>query len=295
MNLSASTPPAGCPVCHGTAKRLGFAIGKHPLWRCAGCRMEFLHPQPDETERAGIYGRHYYDAWGLGTDGEAVRRMKVCHFRKLLSRIGDAIPPEGRVLDVGCATGFFLETANEAGFEPFGVEISRYGAEVCRDKFGSGRIHEGILETAEFGECPDHRVDAVFMSDLLEHVGDPLGTLREARRWLHPGGRLLVTTPDAGSLSHHLFRRRWVHYKPEHLYYFGTKSLGFLLAGAGFEATAFWSATKYLSLRYARHQLTAFGQIVRLLGRWIDRLPAGILDGRLPVKLGEVTVMAKAI
>jgi SAM-dependent methyltransferase len=284
-----------CPACHGTAKRLGFAIGNHPLWRCASCRMEFLHPQPDETERAGIYGRRYYDAWGLNMDGQAVRRMKVRHFKKLLSGIGDAIPPGARVLDVGCATGFFLEAANEAGFEPFGVELSGYGAEVCRGKFGSGRIHQGVLETAAFGECPDHRVDAVFMSDLLEHVGDPPGKLREARRWLSPGGRLVVTTPDAGSWSHDLFGRRWVHYKPEHLFYFGTKSLVSLLAGAGFEATAFWSATKYLSLRYARHQLTAFGQIGGLLGRWIDRLPAGILDGQLPVKLGEVTVMAKAI
>jgi 2-polyprenyl-3-methyl-5-hydroxy-6-metoxy-1,4-benzoquinol methylase len=242
-----------------------------------------------------MYGRHYYDAWGLGAAEKRVRKLKMSSFGKLLIKVRMDIPPGGRILDVGCATGYFLEAAREMGFEPFGVELSYYGAEVCRSKFGAGRIHEGSLETAVFKDCPEDRVDAIFMSDLLEHVSDPPATLKTARRWLPRGGRLLITTPDIGSWSHRVFGRHWLHYKPEHLFYFGTNSLGRLLTGAGFGATIYWTASKCLSLRYAKHQLAAFGVIGERIDRWVERLPAGILDRKLSVRLGEVTAMATAV
>ena len=284
-----------CPVCRGTAWRSERNVGDHPLWGCSDCDVEFLYPQPDQAELTRIYGRHYYDAWGLDAAEERVRKLKMSSFGKLLTKIRTDIPPGGRLLDVGCATGYFLEAAREMGFEPFGVELSDYGAEVCRSKFGAGRIHAGSLETAVFKDCPENRVDAIIMSDLLEHVSDPPATLRTARRWLPRGGRLLITTPDIGSWSHRVFGRHWLHYKPEHLFYFGTKSLGRLLAGAGFGATVYWTVSKCLSLRYARHQFAAFGIIGECVGQWVERLPAGILDRKLSVRLGEVTAMATAV
>jgi len=295
VNFTASTTPADCPACHGTTQRHDFNVCDYPLWRCTDCRMEFLYPQPDEDELATIYGRRYYDAWGLSVDETIVRKMKIFHFLKLLVKVQSDIPPEGRILDVGCATGYFLEAAREMGFEPFGIELSNYGAEICRGKFGIGHIHEGSLETAVFKDSPVGCFDAIFMSDLLEHVRDPTATLQAARRWLPPGGRLLITTPDVGSLSHRVFGRHWLHYKPEHLFYFGKNSLERLLADAGFGATVFWATPKYLSLRYARHQFAAFRFAGGRLGQWFDKLPAGILDRKLRVKLGEVTVMATAI
>jgi 2-polyprenyl-3-methyl-5-hydroxy-6-metoxy-1,4-benzoquinol methylase len=256
--------------------------------------MEFLHPQPTETELQCLYGRHYYDAWGLGVAEADVQKLKIVSFLRHLSRVSADLPAGGRILDVGCATGYFLEAAQQMGFEPFGVELSDYGAEVCRRKFGTGRIHAGTLETAVFEACPDRRVDAIFMSDLLEHVRNPLVTLRTARSWLSTGGLLMIITPDVGSLSHRVMRRHWLHYKPEHLFYFGNASLQWLLAEASFKATKCWSAPKCLSLRYAEHQLAVYGP-AKWLGRWLNKLPEGIMGLNFWIRLGEITALARAV
>jgi len=58
----------------------------------------------------------------------------------------------GKVLDIGCATGYFLEVAEEEGFEPFGVEYSAYAAEIAQNKFGVNNIFNGTLEQCNFPE-----------------------------------------------------------------------------------------------------------------------------------------------
>lgn len=280
-----------CPLCAAAATRRG-SVGPHPRHRCAGCGAIFLWPQPDEATLAAIYGRHYYDAWGVGRDEAAARALKTATFAERLAELRDVLPAGGRVLDVGCATGYFLEAARAAGFEPYGVDLNAYGVAVCREKFGADRVWLGELESARFDGL-EGRFDAIFMSDLIEHVRDPAAVLDAARRWIAPHGLLVVTTPWTDALSHRLAGSRWLHYKPEHLFYFGERSMAGLLARTGWTPFGRRPARKTLSLDYAAAQFASGGTAARTLSRLLAALPARLRTRPLRVRLGETTLLAR--
>jgi predicted SAM-dependent methyltransferase len=93
-------------------------------------------------------------------------------------------------------------------------------------------VRVGALEAQRFA---DKRFDAVTMSHVIEHLHDPLRTLRECRRILKPGGRLSIVTPNIESRGHRRYRRNWMHLDPpRHLHLFGPAALRVLVERAGF-------------------------------------------------------------
>jgi SAM-dependent methyltransferase len=251
-----------------------------------------VEPFPTEEEVRALYGRSYYDAWGMeGDEGrEAVRAMKTITFGRRLRELGRGGDGEA-LLDVGCATGFLLHAAREAGYEPWGVELSAYAAAEAAREF-PGRIHHGTLEEARYA---DGRFAVVVLSDLLEHVREPLDFLREVRRVLRPGGRLLIVTPDVGSLSARLMGRRWFHRKAEHLYYFSRQSLSGLLERAGFRPRACRTVRKALTLAYLENQLRVYPKpvLTPALGLLKALLPAALARHPLWLRTGELALEAE--
>jgi SAM-dependent methyltransferase len=271
-----------CEACGGRTAR----ARRDGLVACAGCGIARLEPFPSEDEVRAFYTREYYDAWGMEGDGlEAVRAMKLATFGRRLRELGPSRPGEA-LLDVGCATGFLLEAARDLGYEPHGVEVSAFAAAESERAF-PGRVFQGTLEEARF---PEGRFGVVVLSDLLEHVRGPLPFLREVRRVLRPGGRLLIVTPDLGSLSARVMGRRWFHRKAEHLYYFTRESLGGLVGRAGLRPLRASGVRKALSLAYLESQLRAYPKpvltaalqsLVRLLPRAAARRPLWLPTGEM--------------
>ncbi|WP_241392445.1 class I SAM-dependent methyltransferase [Brachyspira hyodysenteriae] len=148
---------------------------------CPNCKLEFIYNQPNFEEIKSIYSNDYYKAWGM-EDGEnnEVALMKKSTFRNMLKKI---LPykKSGNILDIGTASGFLLEEAKEMGFEPYGVEISEYSSSIAKKKFGEDRIYNGTLETAPF---ENNFFDVITMTDLLEHVQDPVSILKISNKLL---------------------------------------------------------------------------------------------------------------
>src|SRR5262249_34867309 len=140
------------------------------------------------SESAGGFGYAAYAA-----DGPGYLRT----FRKKV-RIMRAHVPGGRVLEVGCAAGFFLAAAKEAGYEAHGVEVSGSILPHAREVVKRARLFQGTL-----AECPGEpgSFDGVAMWDVVEHLGDPVADLVRVRRLLRPDGRLILQTQDVGSLA----------------------------------------------------------------------------------------------
>lgn len=162
----------------------------------------------------------------------------------------------GPILDIGTATGFFLDEVKAQGrFEPYGVEVSEYAGGIAAEKFGSDRIHIGVLATAPF---PAEFFSAVAMSDLIEHVQDPLALLQKVYELLRPGGVAMIMTPDPASLTRKLMGRKWTHFKLEHLFYFTPESMRRLAADAGFRMLYSGRARKVMTLKYLRDQLAVY-------------------------------------
>ena len=136
----------------------------------------------------------------------------------------------GRLLDVGCATGFLLEVAQQQGFEPFGLDPNPDAVRIAKQGFGE-RVQQGELDAAAF---PGVTFDAVTLIDVLEHVPDPAALLAIVYERLAPGGVLAAVLPNAASLTHRLLGSRWPHYAPEHLFFWTPAALERQLVAAGF-------------------------------------------------------------
>ena len=176
------------------------------------------------------------------------------YFERLWSQMGEVSPerfelrrdfllaalaPHVRVLDVGCAEGWFCAALADAGVRVVGVDVA---GEALR----RARLRYPALEFASCGEAalpfPDGSFGAAWLGEVLEHVRDGLGLLEEVARVIGPGGLLLASTPDHGpllrarlGLSRRAFER---HFEPraDHLRFFTRATLRALLEAGGFEA-----------------------------------------------------------
>ncbi len=205
-----STP---CPLCNGTTYRLyiekAYALGERTfdLVRCRGCGLVRVEPMPGIEEVRGLYTKNYFDRdfscgvrKGTYLESEA---MRVREYRETLENI-EKFKHAGRLLEVGCAAGSFLNYARRSGWEAEGADVSEWAAQAAGEQFGV-KVHVGRLVEIGF---PDKSFDVVFMGDLLEHEPEPLELMKECRRVLKKDGLLAVKVPTyVNSLFFRVARR----------------------------------------------------------------------------------------
>jgi 2-polyprenyl-3-methyl-5-hydroxy-6-metoxy-1,4-benzoquinol methylase len=282
-----------CEVCSSVDGTLMFEKLEHRFVRCAGCGVERISPQPSDETLAKIYGAHYYDAWGLHENEELVANLKRRTFRYVLGKVGKPQVPGAKLLDLGAATGFLLEIAQELGYKPYAVELSEFGAGAIAKKFGEGSVFCGELPRAQFADAKHGDFDVITMCDYIEHVRDPRQTLELAHQWLAPGGTVAITTPDAGSPSRKVLGEGWTHYKVEHLFYFNKKNLEQLLVDVGFRSVKFYPLWKSLTIDYIGHQFEIYPHpALTKLARALRLIPAKLRSTPLPFTTGELLAVA---
>jgi 2-polyprenyl-3-methyl-5-hydroxy-6-metoxy-1,4-benzoquinol methylase len=280
-----------CHICGSSAPKevtTGIAGVKSSVLLCRSCTTEFLHPQPSWEEIKSLYSADYYKSWNM-QNGErpVVAEMKKGTFRKNLKRL-ETFVSSGKILDVGTATGFFLEVARDMGFDPYGVEVSEFSGSIAAKKFGADHIHIGTLETAPF---PPETFSAMAMSDLLEHVTDPIGVLKCSHKLLAPNGVLMITTPDCSSLSHNLMGDRWTHYKLEHLFYPSPNSMRLMAKKSGFRVLKCERAKKVMSLAYLNTQFKTYPHwALTPLSAAATTAAQGLANKYFTVTMGELLV-----
>jgi 2-polyprenyl-3-methyl-5-hydroxy-6-metoxy-1,4-benzoquinol methylase len=148
----------------------------------------------------------------------------------------DAQP--GRLLDVGCGDGGRLARWQAMGWEVEGQEVDATATERARTLRGL-RVHLGALSRLAL---PGSTFDIVTMSHVIEHVPDPLATLKECHRLLKPGGRLIAVTPNINSFGHRRFGSCWMGLDPpRHLHLFSVLTLGQVGVQAGFLSPQTWT------------------------------------------------------
>ncbi len=266
---------------------------EHTFTRCQQCSLERIDPQPTDATLAKIYGEHYYDAWGLQTDRESVEAIKRGTFERVLKGLGD-LPRGARVLDCGAATGFLMQVAQGMGWDPFGAELSEFGAGEIAKRFGKDHVHQGQLEAAPWS---DGHFDAVTMCDYVEHVRDPEGTLRRVHCLLKKGGKVAITMPRVGSATYKAMGPRWTHYKIEHLYYFSVKNLGQLLGRIGFGDYTGRALVKTMNIRYMAHQFDVYPHpVLTPIVRGARAIvPGSIQRANFPIAMGELVAYATKV
>lgn len=178
----------------------------------------------------------------------------------------------GRVLDIGCGNGNFLEHARRVGWQTVGLEVDPISSEIARRR--GFEVISRLLEDATF---PAESFDVVTMSHVIEHLPDPRRTLEECRRILKPGGWLVMATPNTGSLGHARFGRDWLGLDaPRHLIIFNPRAMTSLVERCGMKPRTIATKSRQAALvwlvgRRLRKQST------------IPNLDVGFSMGTLPL------------
>jgi SAM-dependent methyltransferase len=218
-----------CNLCGSDDSDVVYRRGAFNIVKCRSCGLTYVNPRLGPPALAKEYDEAYYHGGSYDDYMGEVRGFEET-FEKRLEKIERLVRP-GRILDVGCAFGFFLSVARRRGWDAYGVDLSLSAARYARDELGLPVIH-GTLAQANFG---DDYFDAAIMNDVFEHFTDPLAELAQAYRVLKTGGYLFIVTQDINSLIVRVLGPRWAQYKPrEHLYYFTRATLRAMLEKAGF-------------------------------------------------------------
>lgn len=223
-------------------------------------------------------GAEYVDYAG---DRDVHLKMLSGHLR-LVQR---HVPHGGRVLELGCAHGFFLELIGDAYPKSVGMDLSDAAVAEARKRNLDART--GDFLQAEF----DQQFDAVCMWDTIEHLPRPYEVIRRASQLLKAGGFLFLTTGDFGAWLPRWQGLKWrqIH-PPTHLFYFTRVSLQKLCVRAGLEVVRFGTVTVYRRLGSAfqaleRFRGDSFGG--RLASAGLRAVPKAVLNWGLPLNLGD--------
>jgi 2-polyprenyl-3-methyl-5-hydroxy-6-metoxy-1,4-benzoquinol methylase len=222
-----------CPVCGAAEDRTLFVKRGFPIVRCESCRLVFANPQVDESLVVEEYrGGISNDLWVDVLTSPQQLELDRVKFDQIL----DALEPfrgAGRLLDVGCSIGLFLDRAGARGWRGTGIEFSDKARAYAREEFGLDVLGRPL---AEEGFEPDS-FDVVTLLSVLEHTTEPRRMLREIAAVLKPGGVLYVIVPNVESLACRVLHEHAATFDGRnHLLYFSGRSLTDVLAREGYEA-----------------------------------------------------------
>ncbi len=226
-----------CMLCGSRAYSVLHQKDRFKSVKCRVCSLVYITPRRTSKGILALYGESYWQSdrakdYGY-TDYLADSELYLNTFHLRSRIIGRYKPVPGRILDVGCAAGFFLKVIEEKGWEGHGIEVSDPMARYAREQLGLSNVTTGDVSVMEGME--EKSFDVITFWDVVEHLEDPGPALRAAGKLLKDDGILIVETQNVESPFAYILGANWQHYKyDEHLYHFAPITLRRLLAGAGF-------------------------------------------------------------
>lgn len=265
-----------CPICGSESRSLShkhmrdltfFTPGLWTLWSCKDCNSSYLDPRPTRSSIARAYSNYYtHEEPETVETPTGVRRIKsILSNGYKNSRYGTSLKPSSfigsgiaaivpilkrgpdieyrylpraragdRLLDVGCGNGSWLKVARRAQWDVAGTDPDP----AARDLAGK----DGIVVKPNLANWSSQasQFAAVTLNHVIEHVHDPVETLKECAALLRPGGMLFVETPNVDAFGHALFGADWRGLEPpRHLALFNRESLESVLERAGFSNIRF--------------------------------------------------------
>jgi SAM-dependent methyltransferase len=214
-----------CPLCGSKVLKPRWSIGGYTIVRCGGCSLVFVRNIFRREELAA-----YYAAGGDQVYSDDNSELLNYYYSILRDRINTLVPTPGKIFDVGCSGGWFLEAMK--GWECYGCEIAPADAEKARRKFGD-RIFPGTLETYP---AVDGFFDVITLQDVFDHLPEPLPALAKCRRMLKEGGLLVIKVHNISCLYAKLTGAGfYAILPPSHLFYYDRRTLALAAEQSGFD------------------------------------------------------------
>ena len=216
-----------CQACGSRRRTHVISHEGMELFRCSECGLIFLDPMPEPSEVAALYtGAHEGATKGYFAKVDKKVRRSRGRARQLRRYV-----PGGRFLDVGCSGGFLTQAAHECGFAAYGLDIDPVLVAYAREHYPSNTFFVGSLEAFDPGRL---RFDAVYCSEVIEHVPDVNAFVAAFFALMAPGAVLYLTTPDISHWRRPRDLRAWDAFRPPgHCLYFSPANLTLLLERHG--------------------------------------------------------------
>jgi 2-polyprenyl-3-methyl-5-hydroxy-6-metoxy-1,4-benzoquinol methylase len=216
---------SSCPVCSGADLKGLWEVNGYTIARCGACSLVFAQNKVTAEDLAAHYASGVDEAYE-DTNVECLNY----YYQKLGDLIRRRFARPGRVLDVGCSRGWFLDVMQ--GWECHGNEIVAADAVAARERHG-----EGIV-TGSFEDYPlrEGYFDVITLQDVFDHFRDPMAALEKCRRLLRPGGLLAIKVHNISCLYAKLTGSNfYAIIPPSHLFYYDRRTLARALSNSGFQ------------------------------------------------------------
>lgn len=275
-----------CPICgckeftalfqvpfpeHSRKPGRGFPLGttlEVPTWRivrCHDCTVGYPNPRP-----AAEAVRDYYAHQAAPNDWEMENYVEIpqkarqswTRFAERLTVLRGGAP--GRLLEVGCAAGWLLHGARSLGWEVEGIEASPKFQRYASTTLGLP-VHLGTLASVPLAPGS---FDVVVMTDVIEHLVDPVADLHRIHRLLAPGGRLVLATCDLGSWCARFWGLDWRQIVVSHTFYWTRRAMCHALGRAGFTVEQF-SEPRYWHPQPGEERRLRARETAKLLARFL--------------------------
>lgn len=230
-----------CPLCRSEGQKqllstCDFTLSgeRFGIAECTSCGFAFTNPRPDSHELGKYYEGEAYISHSDTQRGLKNRLYHLARGSALKRKIAQISrlcgPKKGRLLDVGCGTGYFLQAAVLDGWEGEGIEPDSGAAEQAGRRSGCRVYPESRLD-----QLPEGSFDLITLWHVMEHVPEPGHRAAQLMRLLKPGGILVVAVPNRQSFDAERYGEFWAAWDvPRHLNHFRPADMDRLLLSAGF-------------------------------------------------------------
>ena len=267
-----------CPVCGGKNRSILYkgnldgedvdpanyactasSLSKYfDIMQCSGCRLIYSGFRPSEQ----VLGKLYRQVVDNVYEQEEGGRCRT--FRLAVKTLARLCPAKGKLCEIGSYTGIFLDLAKQQGWDVYGLEISDWARKTALEKRHL-RCFSSFEEMEKSGlDC----FDSVVMWDVIEHVVDPVGLVKQVSRILKPGGVFGLSTIVLDSISAKVLRGRYPILMEMHLVYFTRRTLSRLLEECGFEIVSYRRHRRYVSYAYVLSKFEVFKSLKRFASLW---------------------------
>ncbi len=239
------TSKMNCDLCDKNKFKSLFKKKGYSITKCKYCGLVTVDPFPTDEELAKLYDEEYFEGGknkkGYSNYKEGIKNYfdyvtKEPYIQKRINYLKQ-FSKGGRLLDVGCAHGFFLKAIREEGWDVTGIDISKYASDFGKKEFNLNIINKS-LEDAKF---VSNHFDVVTIWSFLDHCTTPMNVFKEINRILKPGGILAFNISNVDSFRAMINASNWRPIRPpEHLYYFSINTSNKYLSRTGFGKTTYF-------------------------------------------------------
>ncbi|MFI5151375.1 MAG: class I SAM-dependent methyltransferase [Bacteroidia bacterium] len=220
-----------CPICENEHNKVFLRCTDYTVSRetftivsCDQCGFKFTNPRPE----AGSLGKYYlsedyvsHSNASKGIVNFLYQKVRVYTLKKKLNLI-NRLSAKGRLLDIGCGTGEFLQTCRTGGWDVIGIEPSEQARKQAIGSFGLD-----IKTEEELNNLNKESFNVISLWHVLEHVPALNERIEEIKQLLKPEGKIIIAVPNCSSEDAAHYGEYWAAYDvPRHLYHFSPKDIG---------------------------------------------------------------------